>query len=182
MEVNHMKPFITPDISADGRKLLKLQCENIESEKIPKYPQDLSIIAYSMPEGHSLQAAWIFRLIFSNEHSLEFSSACTMVDSFQEAGSLNIKLISRAVSENPEIDAVLVRIDIPHFQIKSMVKLTYEGDNFCSECGIAFGCANGEEIVIATGISPGSVSIAAPFSTSAFETEFSISKFNRNSF
>ena len=173
-----MKPFIIPDISANGQKVLRLQCENIEPENIQKYAQDLSVVAYSMPTGHSFQAAWIFRLIFSNGASLEFSSACTMVVGWQEAGSLNIQLISQAISEKPDIDAVLERVEVPPFRVTSLVKLVFEDNNFRSECGIAIGGEN-EEIVITTGISPGSVSIAAPFSTSSFEPEFSVSECNR---
>lgn len=171
-----MKPFITPDISANGQKVLRLQCESIEPENIPKYAQDLSVVAYSMPTGHSFQAAWIFRLIFSNGSSLEFSSACTMVVGWQEVGSLNIQLINQA---KPDIDAVLVRFEVPPFRVTSLVKLVYEDNNFRSECGIAIGGENGDEIVVATGVSPGSVSIAAPFSTSAFDPEFSVSECSR---
>lgn len=174
-----MKPFITPDISATGQKVLRLQCENIEPENISKYAQDLSVVAYSMPTGHSFQAAWIFRLIFSNGASLEFSSACTMVVGWQEAGSLNIQLVNQVTHEKSVIDAVLVRVEMPPFRVTSLAKLVYEDKDFRSECGIAIGGENEEEIVVATGISPGSVSIAAPFSTSPFEPEFSVSECNR---
>ncbi len=174
-----MKPFITLDISATGQKVLRLQCENIETENISKYVQDLSVVAYSMPTGHSFQAAWIFRLIFSNGASLEFSSACTMVVGWQEAGSLNIQLIDQEANEKLAIDAVLVRVEIPPFRVTSLVKLVYEDKNFRSECGIAIGGGNEEEIVVATGISPGSVSISVPFSTSPFEPEFSVSECSR---
>ncbi|WP_353393388.1 hypothetical protein [Hydrogenophaga sp. 5NK40-0174] len=171
-----MKPFIIPDISTTGQKVFRLQCENIEPEKMPKYVQDLSVVAYSMPVGHSFQAAWIFRLIFSNGSSLEFSSACTMVDGWQEVGSLNIQLINQSKSD---IDSVLVRVEVPPFRVTTLVKLVYEDNSFRSECGIAVGGENEEEIVVATGVSPGSVSIAAPFSTSPFEPEFPVSECSR---
>lgn len=168
-----MKPFIIPDILPDGKKVLHFQCENANAENVKNILQGLSIVAYSMPVGHSLQAAWNFRLILSNGYSLEFSSACTVVVGWQEVGSLNIQLINEA---NPGIDSVFVRVEVPPFRIKSLVKLVYEDQNFRSECGIAIEGDNEEEIVIAAGNSPGSVSIAAPFSVSPFEPEFSVSE------
>ena len=72
-----------------------------------------------------------------------------------------------------------MRVDVPPFRVTSLIKLVYEDNNFSSECGIAIGGANEEEIVVATGISPGSVSVSAPFSTSTFEPEFSVSECKR---
>jgi hypothetical protein len=155
-----MKPFITPEISATEQKVLRFQCENITSENIPNYLQDLSVVAYAMPAGHSFQAAWIFRLIFSDDSSLEFSSACTMVVGWQEVGSLNVQLINPV---KMDADTVLVRVEVPPIRVMSLIKLLYENKNFRSECGIVIVGENEEEIVVATGISPGSVSIAAPF-------------------
>ena len=171
-----MKPFITPEISASGQKVLRFQCKNIEAKNISSDMQNLSIVAYSMPIDHSFQAAWIFRLILSNGTSLEFSSACTAVMDWQEVGSLNIQLVNQAANKKSVTDAVLLRIEVTPFRIISLKKLTYEDKNFRTECGIAIYGQNEEEILITTGISPGSVSIAAPFSTDPFEPEFPVAQ------
>ena len=102
-----------------------------------------------------------------------------MVVGWQEVGSLNIQLIDQTSSEKHDNDAVLVRVEVPQFRVTSLAKLVYEDNGFRSECRVAICGGNEEEIVITTGISPGSVSIAAPFSTSPFEPEFSVSECKR---
>lgn len=176
-----MKSFITPDISANGQKIFRLQSENIDTKNILRHVQDLNIIAYLMPAEHSFQSAWIFRLIFNNGISLEFSSVCTMVNDWQEIGTLNIRLIDDTNSQESDIDQVLIKTEIPPFKVVSLIKLIYEDKEFCSDCGIVIIDQNEQEIVIATGISPGSVSILAPFSTSTFEPEFPVSECKRKS-
>jgi hypothetical protein len=172
-----MKPFITPEISAGGQKIFRFQCENIEPEDLSKYLVNSTVVGYSMPVEHSLRTAWIFRLILESGASLEFSSACTAVDGWKEVGSLNIELIDRT-EEKPDVDAVLVRVNVPPFHVTSLAKLIYEEKEFCSECGIAVGGEDGE-IVVATGTSPGSVSIAAPFSAIPIEPEFLLAECRR---
>jgi hypothetical protein len=174
MDVNHMKPYITPEISDAGHKLLRLQCENIEPKDIRRKTLNLSVVAYSMPPKHSFQAAWIFRLIFNNGNEIEFSSACTMVDSWQEAGSLNIQFMEKTMIEQSGEDSILLKVEIKPLLITSLIKLVYEGNEYESECGLIIVGETGQSITITTGVSPGSVSIKAPFSTSHFEPEFSL--------
>lgn len=178
-----MKPYIiSPEISIIGQKLLPIQYENIKAEDMQQFAQSLSVVAYAMPKEHSLQEAWIFWLFFNNGIILEFSSACTIVSGWQEAGSLNIKLIDESTLETSAINAVMVKVTIPTFQVNSIAKLTHEDNTFCTEFGVAISGGNNELIVIATGIAPGSVSISAPFSTLPFKPEFSVIECKRDFF
>lgn len=170
-----MKPFITPDISATGQKVLRFQCEGIASKDIWKSRQGLSVVAYAMPLGQSLQAAWIFQLIFDDGSLLEFSSACTQVIGWQEVGSLNIQLIRHPSNEQSDKGSDLLKTDVPNFRLNSLAKLVYVDNDVSSECALVLCGVSGEEIVVSAGISPGSVSIAAPFSETSFEPQFSVS-------
>ncbi|MBU2284914.1 MAG: hypothetical protein KKC85_00590, partial [Gammaproteobacteria bacterium] len=67
------------------------------------------------------------------------------------------------------------------FRILTLSRLLYEDDDVISECALAFGGRDGEQIVIAAGIPPGSVSIAAPFSEEQFEPQFAMSTCRRES-
>lgn len=174
-----MKPFITPEISVTGQKVLRFQCENIEIKNIAQWFKNLSIVGYSMPVDHSLQAAWIFRLIFDTGVALEFSAACTAVDGWQEVGSLNIRCIDKDDDEMPELDVPMVKKELPPFRVTSVAKLTYQDEHFQSECGIRFSTENEEEILVITGNSPGSVSVTTPFSTSPLKSEFLVAELER---
>ncbi|MCY7388485.1 MAG: hypothetical protein LH481_10545, partial [Burkholderiales bacterium] len=155
-----MKPFITPEALDVGSKVIRFQCEGIVPENIWEGLRGLSIVAYEMPLEHSLRAAWIFRLIFDDCSIFEFSSACTMVVDWQEVGSLNIRLIHNSSDVPHHKVTGFVRVDIQQFSVGSLEKLVYQDDDVTSECGLVFCGVDDQEIVVAAGISPGSVSIA----------------------
>jgi hypothetical protein len=58
--------------------------------------------------------------------------------------------------------------------VERLEKLVYEDDDVISECGLVMYGVGGAEIIIAAGISPGSVSVAASFATGPFEPQFSL--------
>ena len=95
-----------------------------------------------------------------------------MVDGWHEVGSLNIRMIDQANAENSGIAPVLIKFEVPPFQVIAIEKLLFEDNDFCSECGIVICGEDQAKIIVATGILPGSVSIKAPFSTAIFEPEF----------
>lgn len=172
-----MKPFIAPDILPNGKEVLRYQCEDLELGHFLETLSDLRVVAYSMPVGHSFQAAWVFRLIFNTGSALEFSSTSTMVGGWFGVGSLNMRFVQEEARSSG--GGVMDRVEVPSFQLTSMAKLVCESDVMRSECGIVFGGEAGQEIVVTTGVPPGSVSIAAPFSSDPFEPEFAVSQCGR---
>nr|GFD13683.1 hypothetical protein [Tanacetum cinerariifolium] len=127
-EVNRMKPFITPKVTEDGKKLLEFQYEGGTLKSISKTIDQRKIVAYALPAGQSLNEAWEFQLHFNEGLLVEFSSA-------------------------------------------------YE--DVITECGIIFCGRGGSEIIISAGVSPGSVSVSAPFSLDSFEPQFSLASCRR---
>lgn len=164
-----MKPFITPKSSAVVKKLLHFQIEgNLNwSDLIGR-----EVVAYAKPSDHSFTEAWEFQLIFDDGGVLEFSSACTAVVGWQEVGTLNIKCV------RPERQGVAcgslptVSLITPPFFCERISRLGFEDDDVLTECGIVINAPNGDEIIIATGVSPGSVSVSAPFARDEFKPEF----------
>jgi hypothetical protein len=65
------------------------------------------------------------------------------------------------------------------FRVESVERLVYEDADVYTECGIALKDSSLREIVIASGTAPGSVSIAAPFSTDGFQPEFAMEQLQR---
>ena len=177
-----MKPYITPEISPTGKKILRAQLEGTSSDQLAKNLADCSIVGYAMPKGHSFEAAWIFRLILDNGTSLEFSSTCTMVHGWQEAGSLNVQYIIHNPDAEWDLAPILVAVELPKLRVRSVEKLIYETEIFRSECGMEIRCDHKTTIVVMTGNPPGSVSVEAPFSTDKFEPEFYFEECSREAF
>lgn len=174
-----MKPFITPELSAAGKKLLRYQCEGIEAADLWNTMQGRSVIAYSMPAGHSFQAAWLLRLILSGSASLEFSSACTEVVGWHEVGSLNVRLVRPGAAGVTDAEIGMPVTSIPEVRLSAIQKIVYEDDDVITECGMALGGDGGVEVIVAAGVPPGSVSLAAPFTCQPFEPQFPLSACRR---
>lgn len=170
-----MKPFITPKVTEAGKKLLQFQLEGRDLESFWSVMHCHRITAYGLPDGHTFDAAWEFQLYFGDDDVfVEFSSACTQVVDWQEVGSLNIRVDSCDGGSTTSIRPDPSKHAISSFFVESLEKLVYEDDDVISECGLVLHGSDGAEIIIAAGISPGSVSVAAPFATGSFEPQFSL--------
>ncbi|GAA4358786.1 hypothetical protein GCM10023165_54130 [Variovorax defluvii] len=168
-----MKPFITPEIMPSGKKVFTYQCEGVECKGLWTRLKGQQLIAYVLPEAHTLQTAWELSFVFGSGFVLEFSSACTQVGDWQEVGSLNICVPHRP----PDVFATTEKneIKIPAIDMVAAEKLIYEDDDVIVECGLLLRGRHGQEVVVAAGIPPGSVSVRAPFSAGQpFEPQFPI--------
>jgi hypothetical protein len=174
-----MKPFITPEVSATGKKMLAFQCEGIDASALRTELIGQHIVAYSLPTGHSFQAAWLFRLILSGGGLLEFSSACTQVVDWQEVGSLNIRFVDHSSGVPADFELGMPTVAIPSLHLQALEKLVYEDADIVSECALVLHGEGSEEVVVAAGIPPGSVSVMASFTKGPFEPQFAISTCKR---
>lgn len=175
-----MKPFITPKVTETGKKLLQFQLEGGDLESIRDMLYRHRVTAYGMPEGHTFDAVWEFQLYFDDSSTfIEFSSACTQVGDWQEVGSLNLRFVAGDDESKNYVGLGLPKHGISSFNVKKVEALIYEDSDVISECGLVLSGTDGGEIIIAAGVSPGSVSVAASFATESFEPQFSISACRR---
>ena len=175
MEANLMKPFITPEIDKTGKQILRMQCEGVNVPELVRAVRGKRIVAVAMPRTHSVQATWELTLILQNSVLLEFSSACTQIVGWHEVGSLNIRMVHKLF----ETRVYLIQTKIPTFHITALEKLIYEDPDIVSECGLVLHGPAKQEIIIAVGIPPGSVSLKAPFVPGHFDPQFSLSHCRR---
>ena len=170
-----MKPFIT-DAFRDGRFHLPFQVEGLASEDLGSVFLGANVLSCLLPENHSMEAAWLPRLVLDNEWCIDFSSACTEVGNWKEVGSLNLEFCWRP----PEGESVKwSTTSLSDFCIKRVELLIYEDSEVSTAAGIVLIDKVGREIVVATGISPGSVSIALPLSQGSFRPEFPVEQCRR---
>lgn len=175
-----MKPFITPEKISNSKLVFSYQCEGIEAKSLLHFLRGQSLVAYEMPEGHAFEAAWDLRIRLSSGAVLEFSSACTESSGWQEVGSLNIRLLDLYALKDSSAVCKYNEVEISSFPIMTIEKLIYEDNDVIVECGLViYGC-DGLEIVVAAGVSPGSVTLQAPFSAKqSFFPQFLLSDCRR---
>lgn len=169
-----MRPSITLDVDSTGRKILRYKCEGIDVAELGNKFRHQNVCSVSRPAAQSLRQSWLAWLHLASGDVIEFSSSCTQVVGWQEIGSLNIRVIADVLRGLPQVAASVAKIAISQFRIDQIDVLIYEDEDVVSECGIVFCEAGGSEIVVATGISPGSVSLAVPQQTEDFDPEFAL--------
>lgn len=174
-----MKPFITdPEVS--GKFILPLQFEGITRDRFRQLFVGSCITGYALPANHFLGCAWLLRLYIDKIGLIQFSSACTQTHGWQEVGSLNMKVV--VDGDVDDYGTLFEFVGIDEFVIKSVGLLIYDDAATYAECGIVFYSSTGNEICIAAGVSPGSVSVKAPFSNEEFDPEFQPSSYRSTEF
>lgn len=171
-----MKPFIA-NAEQDGIFVLPFQVEGISMDQIGATLRGAAILAYGLPKAHSLKEAWLFRIVLDSGWIVDFSSACTGVGGWQEMGSLNL-VFAREPEDDASIQWTMTRI--VEFHVLAAERLVFRSGAIYAESGIVLTSSTGDEVVIAAGIPPGSVSIAAPFSTEEFQPENDMAALTRH--
>ncbi len=129
-----------------------------------------------MPNKQSLKCCWQFRINLDNGFWLEFSSACTEVGGWNETGSLNIKVSNKS----EELLAEKYKKEQLNYRVDAVEALIFDGKGVFSECGLVLVGRLGE-LIIAAGVSPGSVSVKLPSKENEFEPEFDCEEYTRSS-
>jgi hypothetical protein len=168
-----MKPFVE-NAFHEGRYILPIRCEGFQRSDLNARLAGTCIVAYSLPKDHSLAEAWQFRIHFDSGTVFEFSALCTGVGGWDEMGSLCIREIA-----NEGESSLFGKTMVEPICVAKIECLVHEDTSVYSEAGIVFQDANGEEVIVAAGVAPGSVSISAPFSEEAFEPELFIDDYAR---
>lgn len=168
-----MKPFIAPELTAAGKKRFAFQCEGVASGDLWGRVQPRELLAYGLYAGHTLQSAWGLSFFLDSGLVLEFSAASTLSVGWQEVGSLNVLLALRSPPDAGSAPGKLEEVAVQPIRFASAEKLVYEDDDVVVECGLVLCGTGGQQVVIAAGVAPGSVSVEAPFSAGqSFEPKF----------
>jgi hypothetical protein len=147
--------------------VLPLICHGVPPEGLARNLVGRTVTAYAMPPKHSLEAAWLFTLYFEDGGNLEFWSEFYNTAGWNELGVLVVSSLGEAV-EGRSMNLEQFRVEIPSIRIAGCRKLLCEEDGFLAEYGLLLAGEDEENLIIAAGISPGSVSVRLPSDVSNF--------------
>lgn len=176
-----MKPFIT-DALVDGKYVLPFQIEGVDRKTFIKFVHGKSVLGYSLPKDQMLKAAWDFCLFLDDDISISFSSATTGIGDWAEMGSLNINVCAIPDSNALRYADKYVSKNLSLCVIKRVDQLVFRDEKVYSECGLVLCDGDGDEIIVAAGVSPGSVSVSLPSDKTQFEPELDIGDYIRIEF
>lgn len=168
--------------TSTGKKAFRYQCEGFEPSSLPGLLKGRRLVGYELPAGHSLTAAWELSLVFDCDLVLQFSSASAEAVGWQEVGSLNVRLVQRSEEDGGATTERTTTVPVSPVSLIGAEKLVYEDDDVLVECGLVLCASDGQDVVVAAGIPPGSVSVEAPFSGGLpFAPQFPVVMCRRNS-
>ncbi|WMP18902.1 hypothetical protein [Thiothrix lacustris] len=172
-----MKPFITDPLQ-NGKYILPYQIGGLAFSEIRLKLISSSIVGYSLPISQSLRETWDLHIYLDTGISITFSSACTGVGGWQEMGSLNMDF-SGTMDMDKQVESKysMTKFDNP-FLIEKIYSLVFHDNDIYSESGLIFVDPNGQEVIVATGVSAGSVSMRIPFDDN-FEPELAYNDYVR---
>lgn len=172
-----MKPYIT-DVNGDRSKKITLMCQmqGLQRAEFVHALTAHTIVSFSYPGNQSLQEAWLFSFTLDSGWNVTFSSVCADIGDWKEVGYLNVAFSLTLPTLN-ETDWIIIGVN--NFLIKSVEWLVVNNDEIYVECGLVVKDALDREIIVAAGVSPGSVSISSPFSNNSFIPEFTTEQCTR---
>ena len=165
-----MKPCITDSNNGPSKKIsLLCQVDGLQRAEFAGALIAHKVVSYGYPANQSLQEAWLFFLTLDSGWNAIFSSVFTEIGEWKEVGCLNVTFSSELPPLN-KTKWTIIRFD--NFFVESVEWLVVNNDEIYVECGLVVKDALEREIVVATGVSPGSVSISLPLSSNSFRPEF----------
>lgn len=153
-------------------KKFKIDADGLNWNSIQAKLEGLTLIAYQIPNQQSLACTWCLRLMADNGCVVTLSSKTGDLDGWQEVGFIKVSIGENRFSGSDSSSLE----SIESFEINSAKLISYECDEYYSECGILLFNKQGLSITIITSPAPGAVSVDAYFNKSTFSPEFKINE------
>lgn len=95
-----MKPYTTIEVLPDGTRYLPMQWNGAEPSEVAQLLQGRRLLACRFPSTQTANLAWQVVLSFDSNVSLEVTSSSTVVQGWDEFGTINIEILSGALTES----------------------------------------------------------------------------------
>lgn len=159
-------------LSAAERIFVPFRLEGFSGASVRDVLVGQRIIAFACPSGQSLGCTWQLRVFLDSGVVVEFSSLTTDLGNWQEVGSLLLRAVDGRLPTDMCNHALFQSTMIGPFRINRIDCLLYETKDVLAECGVVLHSEEDQEIIIAAGVPPGSVSVSASSIEAQFEPEF----------
>lgn len=100
MVTSHMKPYTTIDVLPGGTRYLPMQWDGARPSEVAQLLQGRRLLSCRVPSTQSASLAWQVILNFDSNVSLELTSSSTVVQGWDEFGTINVEILSSALVES----------------------------------------------------------------------------------
>lgn len=95
-----MKPHTTIELLADGTRYLPIQWEGAKPVEVAKLLRARKLLACRIPATQTAELTWQVLLKFDADLSIELTSSSTLVKEWDEFGTINVDILSSAMTES----------------------------------------------------------------------------------
>ncbi len=95
-----MKPYTTIDVLPGGTRYLPMQWDGARPSEVAQLLQGRRLLSCRVPSTQSASLAWQVILNFDSNVSLELTSSSTVVQGWDEFGTINVEILSSALVES----------------------------------------------------------------------------------
>jgi hypothetical protein len=170
-----MKSFITAETVPSGKKRFAAQCEGASLATLASMLVGEKLIGCLLSSRAFVVCNMDAPTHFASRLALEFSSASTDIGSWQEVGSLNVRVASlSSTSTTTAAEPSMVSVTFDPMELAKIEKIVYEDSDVIVEYGVLLHARGEAFVTVAVGIPPGSVSVQAPFSNERFAPQFDL--------
>lgn len=100
MVTSHMKPYTTIEVLPDGTRYLPMQWNGAKPSEVAQLLQGRRLLACRFPATQTANLAWQVVFSFDSNVSLEVTSSSTVVQGWDEFGTINVEILSSALTES----------------------------------------------------------------------------------
>lgn len=95
-----MEPYTAIEVHLDGTRYLPMQWDGVKPGELAQLLRGRRLLACRIPSAQTASLAWQVVLNFDFNVSLELTSSSTLVQGWGEFGTINVEVLSGALSES----------------------------------------------------------------------------------
>lgn len=100
MVTSHMKPYTTIDVLPGGTRYLPMQWDGARPSEVAQLLQGRRLLCCRVPSTQTASLAWQVVLSFDSNVFLELTSSSTVVQGWDEFGTINVEILSGVLVES----------------------------------------------------------------------------------
>nr|TKK08841.1 hypothetical protein SrhCFBP13529_01070 [Stenotrophomonas rhizophila] len=156
--MRHMKPFTTTEILADGRRHLPAQFEGLDRTGLLHVLKHAEIRTCRIPAGQQRDRVWSACLALASGDSLEITASSTLLQGWDEIGTINLALKQAFVDHG----ALIELPGFAGFVIDRVSIVQWHGEGAIADAGLAFHASDGHSFSAVSIDLPGAFRITGP--------------------
>ncbi|WP_312236041.1 hypothetical protein [Stenotrophomonas sp.] len=155
-----MKPYSAIEVLPDGVRYLPIQLEGAEPGELTELLRGRQLLACRVPTTQTASLAWQVILSFDSNVSLELTCSSTVVQGWDEFGTINVEFLAGAAAEST---CEWANLEVPEgLYVEYAAIVRWQGAGLIVDSGIRLHLSDGRLLSVVVVDAPGSLLLTMP--------------------